>query len=424
MKTGRIKNEAGATLLIALFMALVIGTVLGSFLLVTSTRNKLSVRSTDWNAAIPVLEAGVEEAFTHLHDDTNYSANGWTRTNISGQVVFAKTRTLSTDGSYFYTTIYGAGSSSPIIYSAGFVPSPLGNGQYISRTVKVPTTNPPTLFTKAIAATGPISIGSSAVVDSFDSRLGPYNTANNRGAQGSIATDCRANPAVSVGAGRVYGTVSTGPGGTVIVGGSGGIGDVAWNASHKGIEDPTWTNDTMNVSFPSNAPPPGPFMIPPISVVGGSNVISLNGSNFYQLPVLNINSSLALLITTNTTLWVTGDVNVQGNGYIYIAPGASLKLYIGGMASIGSGALANGTGLAASFQLIGLSSNSSISFSGGGSFAGTVNAPQADVSMGGNTEIYGAIVCKSYSSSGGGSVHYDVSLATSGGLIATGWIEL
>src|SRR4051812_6769752 len=174
MRIGRTGNEAGATLLIALFAALVIGTVLGSLLLVTSTRNKLSLRSTAWNASIPVIEAGIEEAFTHLHDDTNnYSANGWIRTNIGGQVVFAKTRNLN-DASYFYTTIYGAGSSSPIIYSAGFVPSPLGNQQYISRTVRVTTTNPPTLFTKAIAATGPISFGGNGLVDSFDSRIGWY----------------------------------------------------------------------------------------------------------------------------------------------------------------------------------------------------------------------------------------------------------
>lgn len=424
----RIRNntsnkEAGATLIVALFTALIIGAVLGSFLLITSSRTKLNLRSTAWNAAIPVLEAGVEEAMTHLHNDTNYTANGWTATNISGQMVFAKSRNLG-DGSYFYTTIYGASSSGPTIYSAGFVPSPLGKGQYISRTVKVPTTNPPTVYTKAIAATGPISLGGSAIVDSFDSRLGAYDIVSNRGAQGSIATDCRANPAVSIGSANVYGTVTTGPGGTISIGNSGAIGDVAWNTSRKGIQGPAWTNNNMNVAFPSNEPPIGPFSMAPLSVVGGSNAIVLNTTGCYQMPSLNINSGLALVITTNATLWVTGDVNVQGTGLIYIAPGAKLKLYVGGRASIGSGALANTTGLASGFTYIGLSSNTSLSFSGGGSFAGTINAPQTDVSMSGNTEIYGAVICKTYSSNGGASVHYDVALATGGGLIATGWIEL
>jgi len=423
MKIEGKRNEAGATLLVALFTALIIGAVLGSFLLVTSSRTKLTLRSTAWNAAVPVLEAGIEEAFTHLHDDTNnYRTNGWALTNMSGQAVYAKTRSFK-DGSYFYTTIFGAGSSGPIIYSAGFVPSPLGNGQYISRTVKVPATNPPTLFSKAIVAIGPISFGGNALVDSFDSRIGRYDTATNRSALGSIATDSRANPAVSVGNGKIYGTVNTGPGGTITVGSGGGIGDVAWNASHNGIQDRSWTNNDMNVAFPSNAPPPGSFLIP--NVIAGSNTIVLSSTNNYQLPVLNIGGGLdALFVTTNATLWVIGDFKVQGNGYISIAPGASLKLYVGGSTTIGGGGLVNGSRLATSFSYIGLSSNTSFTYSGRGTFVGTINAPQANISMSGNVDVYGAIICKTFSGGGSAGVHYDVSLATGSGLIATGWIEL
>jgi hypothetical protein len=423
MKTAGMRNESGATLLVALFTALIIGAVLGSFLLVTSSRTKLTLRSSAWNAAVPVLEAGIEEAFTHLHDDTNnYRTNGWALTNIGGQPVYAKTRSFK-DGSYFYTTIYGAKSSGPIIYSAGFIPSPLGNGQYISRIVKVPATNPPTLFSKAIVATGPISFGGNALVDSFDSRIGGYNTATNRGALGSIATDSRANPAVSVGNGKIYGTVNTGPGGAITLGSGGGIGDVAWNASHNGIEDPSWTNNDMNVAFPSNAPPTGAFTIP--NVLPGSNTLVLSTTNLFQLPTLNIGGGVnVLLITTNVILWVAGDFRVQGNGYISILPGASLKLYVAGNTAIGGGGVVNGAGLASSFSYIGLSSNTSFSYSGRGAFVGTINAPQADISMSGNVDVYGAIICKTFSGSGSAGVHYDVSLATGSGLIATAWIEL
>jgi hypothetical protein len=423
MKTACARNEAGATLIVALFTALIIGAVLGSFLLVISSRNKLTLRSTAWNAAVPVLEAGVEEAFTHLHNDTNnYATNGWALTNIGGQRVYAKTRSFN-DGSYFYTSIFGAGSSGPIIYSAGFIPSPLGNGQYISRTVKVPATNPPTLFSKAIVAIDPISFGGATIVDSFDSRIGAYDTRTNRGAQGSIATDSRANPAVSVANGRIYGTVTTGPGGTVTVGSSGGIGDVAWNASHNGIEDSSWVNNDMNVAFPSNAPPGGSFTIPLVSP--GSNTIVLNTTNCYQLPTLNIGGGVnALFVTTNVTLWITGDLKVQGGGYIFIAPGANLKLYVSGNASLAGGGLVNGTGPASSFSYIGLSSSTSFSYSGRGAFFGTINAPQANISVSGSIDFYGAIICKSFSASGGAAVHYDVSLATGSGLIATGWFEL
>src|SRR5258706_9574060 len=152
------KGQQGGTLIVALFTCLAIGIILSSALLVTSSRNKITVRSMAWNATMPVLEAGVEEAFTHLHDDVGHPAtNGWISTNISGQTIYAKTRTF-TDGSYFYATIYNATSNNPIIYSSGFVPSPLGGSGYISRTVKVLATNPPTIFTKAIASSGPIDV--------------------------------------------------------------------------------------------------------------------------------------------------------------------------------------------------------------------------------------------------------------------------
>jgi hypothetical protein len=181
----------------------------------------------------------------------------------------------------------------------------------------------------------------------------------------------------------------------------------------------------MNVSFPSNMPPSGPFVLPPVMTGGGSNLIMLNTTNFYQLPTLSVGSSVGeLLITTNATLYISGDFNVQGNGFIEIAPGASLKLYVGGRASIGGGGLANATGLATSFSFVGLAGCTSVSLSGGGGFVGTINAPQADMTMSGTTTVYGAIICKTYSSSGGGSVHYDVSLATGVGLVITGWFEL
>ncbi len=76
------------------------------------------------------------------------------------------------------------------------------------------------------------------------------------GTNAVVVTDAKGSPAISLGTAHVYGSVDTGPGGTVSVGGSGSAGDAAWNASSSGIE-PGWSDDTMNVSFPSNSPPAG-----------------------------------------------------------------------------------------------------------------------------------------------------------------------
>src|SRR6185437_6389773 len=119
-------------------------------------RFQMTVRSSDWNAAIPVLEAGVEEALTHMTRDTNQpTANNWTTTTIKGISAYTKTRTFP-DGSYYNVYIVNYASNNPSIYSQGFVRSPYNASRYISRLVLVGVTNPPTVFTHAIAVNGAV----------------------------------------------------------------------------------------------------------------------------------------------------------------------------------------------------------------------------------------------------------------------------
>jgi hypothetical protein len=131
-----------------------------------------------------------------------------------------------------------------------------------------------------------------------------------------------------------------------------------------------------------------------------------------------------MIVTGNATLWVTGDVTLSGTGIIVIMPGASLKLYIGGVAKIAGGGVLNGTGLASQFSLIGLPGNTSITYSGNYAFIGTINAPQADVEMNGTPELYGAVLAKSFYAVGVSAVHYDEALAAATGLVVTSWKEL
>jgi len=193
-------------------ICLIVGLLLSGYLVLTSNRFQMTVRSSDWNAAIPILEAGVEEAMTHLTRDTNAPmANNWTADSIAGIQVYTKTRTFQ-DGSYFYVYISDLSSNSAIIYSQGFVHSPY-NTKFISRTVKVGVTNPPSVFTHAIAVNGGIAFNGHPTVAGFDSRLGAYNTTSNRFAIGGLATNSKDSSAVNLGGAHIYGPVSTGPGG-------------------------------------------------------------------------------------------------------------------------------------------------------------------------------------------------------------------
>jgi hypothetical protein len=425
MKFASKKREEGSVLVTTLIVCVVIGTLLASYLLLMSSRYKLTVRSKCWNAAMPVLEAGLEEALTHLHDDPSPSANGWTPATVGGQPVYTKQRYF-TDGSYFYVTIDNANSNNPLIYSQGFIPSPLSTNQYITRMVKVGAINPPGIFTRALATTGTVTLSGGGVVDGFHSRAGGYNTSTNRNASGGIATDSGVSKAVDVGTAKVYGTVNVGPGGTISVSG-GAVGDVAWNASNTGIE-PGWTNNNMNVAFPSNAPPSGgPYFAPLVTSVGGSNITYLPTGTYQMSSFTSSSSTKPMIVTGNATLWVTDTGNsftVSGSGYIWIMPGASLTLYAGGTTTISGGGVVNGTGLASDFTYIGLSSNTGITYSGSAAFIGTVNAPQASLTISGSAGAYGAAIAKTVTISGGAGFHYDQALAAGAGLVVSSWTEM
>src|ERR1041385_2005081 len=85
------RAEAASTLLITMITCGLLGTVLCSYLVLITHRNTSAMRAMAWNSAIPVLEAGIEEALTHLHDDKgNPTANQWSQDAVNGQTVYWK----------------------------------------------------------------------------------------------------------------------------------------------------------------------------------------------------------------------------------------------------------------------------------------------------------------------------------------------
>ncbi len=417
------RAQAGSTLVATVIISALIGTVLCSYLALIANRNQVAMRALAWNTAMPVLEAGIEEALTHLNRDSNSpTANYWTADQVNGKAVYWKYRALP-DGSYFYVTNFNVASPSPIIQSAGYVRSPLSDNQYISRVVQVTATNPPSLFGRAIAANGTVRLAGGSTVDGYNSTNGPYDFSTNRNASGGIATNSKQDNAIDVGSAHVYGKAVTGAGGSVSYAG-GSVGDL--NQTF-GIED-GWTGDDMNVSFQTNSPPAGTPFKPQTTQVGISNITYLTASSstyIYQTDSFVSNDKTRpMIVTGNCTLWVTGNFAVLGSGYVYIAPGASLNLYVAGMASISGGGVVNGTGSPANFSYFGLSSNTVLNYNGSADFVGTINAPQANFTIGGSVSVYGAIICNTFNSGGGASVHYDQALNGGGKFMVNSWREL
>src|SRR5215831_2911592 len=104
MKTRR-KQETAGVLVVTLILVLALGG--GGFgdLAFLSHRKKVALRTAAWNATIPVLEAGIQEALAHLRTDAaRPEANCWTSTNFAGQPGYWKRRTTR-EGMFFLATI-------------------------------------------------------------------------------------------------------------------------------------------------------------------------------------------------------------------------------------------------------------------------------------------------------------------------------
>src|SRR5437870_3187828 len=119
IKFGR--DVHGSALLVTLLACFVIGLALASYLTLVSNQHLSTMRSLAWNSAIPVIEAGVEEALSQLQHTgiTNLSANHWTDL---GNGYYFKRLSVSSD-QYYEVNIKKV--DPPVIISTGHVLAPL-----------------------------------------------------------------------------------------------------------------------------------------------------------------------------------------------------------------------------------------------------------------------------------------------------------
>jgi hypothetical protein len=297
---GQKRRQDGNILMVILVSTFLVGFLMVSYLAVVSQQNQSIARSQTWNSAIPVAEAGIEEALAHLNYNcllnptdltktVKWTADDWVKEGNT----YTVTRFFGTnwDSPYYKVTIdtgAPASTNNPIITAEGYVPTLLSavdlpsifayanDGSststrqvgVVSRKVQVMAKVQP-LFAHAIAADGKIDLGGNDMfVDSYDSVDGTnrvqYSMSRRRD-KGSVATNSGLTNSLLVGNANVFGPVSTGPGGSISVGPNGGVGDLSWNAdnANNGKIQPGWSTDDMNVEFPEvKAPFAGGYLAP------------------------------------------------------------------------------------------------------------------------------------------------------------------
>lgn len=419
---------------LTLIVGLAIGIVLASYLGLLGSRYKIITRSQCWNSAVPILEAGLEEALTHLQDDMNNpAANGWTLGTISGQQVYSKQRTFA-DGSYFLVNIYNAApaaSNTPIVYSTGFIPSPLSSRSYVSRTAKVLGTNQP-LMKFAFAAITTIQLnGNGLTADSFNSSNPALSTA---GQYDSTKTSMNGNVA------SVYGPVDFG---NHSINGNLYLGPSASSTVTSSQVAGSIYND-FNVSFPDVVLPATSWIPASTSTVGGTlslvgGILTITGGttayDFTTSGDYYINSSADIQVEPGVTVRVRVDTTSFNPSNIHIlstngVSGTLILYQVSGSVTM-SGSVSVDSGRARNLYYYGLPGVTSITYGGNSSFVGVIYAPEANLSLNGggsNNGLTGASITKSISAINGHySFHFDEDLLYSGPIrayIVTSWKEM
>jgi hypothetical protein len=273
-----------------------------------------------------------------------------------------------------------------------------------------------------LTAKGQISLFGGGVVDSFNSADPNYSTGGQydpakRKANARVLTDLGGTNAVAISIGMpVYGSVVAGPGGTFTVTSNGSIGDIAYIASNPGTVEVGHAAFDANVQLSDVAIPSGfgtgVAPLPGAYTYHGTNYSYMLGTGNYSTPSFSLNGGIEMVVTGTAALYVNGSFTTSGSSFIYISPGASLAIYLGGpSATISGSGIVNGTGSAANCSVYGLPSCTFMTFSAASSFTGVVYAPEASLAFTGSVSVVGAFSANTISLSGTTGFHYDESLA-------------
>lgn len=428
MKIKFVPANQGSALVISMVIAVILLICLTSYLALVMDENRAVGRAQTWNAAMPMAEAGVEEALTQLQyagNGTNLATNGWT---LGADGLYHKSHKLNSSTRY---AVAIQPATDPVIWSTGYVSS-AASQTAIARLIKVVVVPGPS-FGQGITSKGTISLTGGAYLDSYTVTNGVYDLQPT--AEAIALTDTNIAGAVTLkGSPYILGYVETGPGpmtgssATLDTGGTAIVGDsnyVATGGSGTNSPNAEAGHYSNNANFQFNdvsAPSFGSYYTS-FTALGSTNIAGSSGLNTdYEVSSL----PTPLFIYGNVTIYLTAaSTKITGSsGYIDIATNSSLTLYLAGSLSLGGGGVINENGRANVLTIYGLPTCTSISYNGGANFIGVVDAPEAAFTFGGNESAIGAFVVDSCSVSGTGGVHWDSSLSSSGGFLVNNWNEM
>jgi hypothetical protein len=287
-----------------------------------------------------------------------------------------------------------ASSSCTTKWSAGFTLSATASIVGLDAGSSQQTVNGVPAFQYAVFATSDLRLTGNARTDSYNGALGRYSgaTAHRAGSVAAISSITLTGNATINGDATSMGTIRG--------------GKVTGTTAQRVSSLPAYTAP----SCPANGYTPASALPTPlprhVSYNQNTGVLSLSG-----------NATLPLGAVSQ---YYFSQVTLSGSSSLTLAGAQHVDLYVGNKLSLSGGGIANSQGSAALLTIWGCgSSTADWSMTGGTDAYFATFAPNHDIAVTGNGDVYGATVGHDVTGTGNATFHYDESLGTPSGIVTT-----
>lgn len=253
------------------------------------------------------------------------------------------------------------------------------------------------VFWAGMFGTSAATARGTVLMDSWSSNQGNYEQTQSRDPNdATVATNSTAPGAITLqGTVDAFVNLLVGPGGDPAVG---------ITASDGLVKGSRGTLLSPMILTPATAPsgpvlpavtgaPPGGTLAP-----GNYEALSLNGHESVKL--------------VSGTYYFPNGVSLTGQSTLTVdSSSGPVVLIFGGQFDQQGGSVSNGSGVPGNFVVLGTSDATSARFTGNTSLYMACMAPQAEITVSGGCEVYGAVIGQSISFTGTAGMHYDKALA-------------
>ena len=369
-----------AVVVVVIFLAM--GTGLLSMGLNSRT---FSLRTTSDITARCAADTGLTMALYQMNE--KLQVKPWSSSSLPSA---KETSLLYCDATYTYNV---AGD-----LANGFIMMSVGRADNAERTVYA-TIGLKGLFEHAILTKGSLVLKSNTVVDGYNS-ADPFDTDFNV----DIGTQSTADSMVVLNSGVIVK-------GDVLVG-LGGNPDTV--IKDLGAKTGDQRGGTENDPLPQITPPS--LIDTGLDITAKSKTITFTPADSGQYGNISLASSVLpgiLEIVGDVVLHITGDINLGNKCEIIVKDNSSLTIYIDGDIISGNGSsigTENPTKDATTLQLYGTGESQTFDIKAKNDWTGVIYAPNADIDLYANGDVYGSIVADSFEFKNGGNYYYDEAL--------------